>query len=111
MRGGTTVNVVGGSVTHANGTAIYFPSEKGTLNISGGVVSGKVAVEVRGGTVNVSGGKLVASGEYKASKPRRKVAFMKAVWLSALLKCKTVKFRQAFPTAVFLRKRVARRCK
>lgn len=26
MRGGTTVNVVGGSVTHANGTAIYFPS-------------------------------------------------------------------------------------
>ena len=67
MRGGTTVNVVGGSVTHANGTAIYFPSEKGTLNISGGVVSGKVAVEVRGGTVNVSGGKLVASGEYKAS--------------------------------------------
>ena len=67
MRGGTTVNVVGGSVTHANGTAIYFPSEKGTLNISGGDVSGKVAVEVRGGTVNVSGGKLVASGEYKAS--------------------------------------------
>ena len=67
MRGGTTVNVVGGSVTHANGTAIYFPSEKGTLNISGGVVSGKVAVEVRGGTVNVSGGELVASGEYKAS--------------------------------------------
>ena len=67
MRGGTTVNVVGGSVTHANGTAIYFPSEKGTLNISGGVVSGKVAVEVRCGTVNVSGGKLVASGEYKAS--------------------------------------------
>ena len=67
MRGGTTVNVVGGSVTHANGTAIYFPSEKGTLNISGGVVSGKVAVEVRGGTVNVSGGELVAPGEYKAS--------------------------------------------
>ena len=67
MRGGTTVNVVGGSVTHANGTAIYFPSENGTLNFSGGVVSGKVAVEVRGGTVNVSGGKLVASGEYKAS--------------------------------------------
>lgn len=67
MRGGTTVNVVGGSVTHANGTAIYFPSEKGTLNISGGFVSGKVAVEVRGGTVNVSGGELVASGEYKAS--------------------------------------------
>ena len=67
MRGGTTVNVVGGSVTHANGTAIYFPSENGTLNISGGVVSGKVAVEVRGGTVNVSGGKLVASGVYKAS--------------------------------------------
>lgn len=67
MRGGTTVNVVGGSVTHANGTAIYFPSENGTLNISGGVVSGKVAVEVPGGTVNVSGGKLVASGEYKAS--------------------------------------------
>ena len=67
MRGGTTVNVVGGSVTHANGTAIYFPSENGTLNISGGVVSGKVAVEVRGGTVNVSGGELVASGEYKAS--------------------------------------------
>ena len=67
MRGGTTVNVVGGSVTHANGTAIYFPSENGMLNISGGVVSGKVAVEVRGGTVNVSGGKLVASGVYKAS--------------------------------------------
>ena len=67
MCGGTTVNVVGGSVTHANGTAIYFPSENGTLNISGGGVSGKVAVEVRGGTVNVSGGKLVASGEYKAS--------------------------------------------
>lgn len=67
MRGGTQITVSGGSVTHANGTAIYFPSEKGTLNISGGVVSGKVAVEVRGGTVNVSGGELVASGEYKAS--------------------------------------------
>lgn len=67
IHGGTVVSVKGGSVTHETGTAIYFPSEKGTLNISGGVVSGKVAVEVRGGTVNVSGGKLVASGEYKAS--------------------------------------------
>ena len=59
---GTVINVLGGSITTVNDIAIYQP-QNGKLNISGGVITGTTAVYVKAGTVNITGGKLVANGD------------------------------------------------
>ncbi|MBQ7604484.1 MAG: InlB B-repeat-containing protein [Clostridia bacterium] len=60
-KGGYTVNVTGGTVSSANAPAIYHPNE-GTVNISGGVITGATAVYQKSGTLNISGGKLTGNG-------------------------------------------------
>ena len=42
--------------------AIYWP-QNGTLSITAGTITGKTALYVKSGRVNISGGKLVATGE------------------------------------------------
>ncbi|MGN0636281.1 MAG: beta strand repeat-containing protein [Acutalibacteraceae bacterium] len=59
---GSVTNITGGSVTSVGSVAIYQP-QNGTLNISGGTVSGTTAVYVKSGTVNITGGTLAANGE------------------------------------------------
>jgi len=65
--GGTTVNIYeGASVTHSNGLAIFNPQE-GTVNVYGGQIRGKTGIEMRAGNLNVSGGEIIATGDYSAS--------------------------------------------
>lgn len=55
-----TINVEDGSVS-SNITAIYHPND-GTLNISGGEITGRPAVYVKSGETNISGGTLKGVG-------------------------------------------------
>lgn len=67
---GTVINIAGGSIgSESTEVGVYHP-QNGTLNISAGTITGKTAVYVKSGSVNVTGGKLVAKGdanEYKQS--------------------------------------------
>ena len=65
--GGTTVTISGGSVTTEKdeGFAIYQP-QSGTLNISGGAISGDNCIGIKSGTLNITGGTLNATGAYVA---------------------------------------------
>lgn len=61
--GGTTITIKGGTITSPT-TAIYHPQE-GTLNISGGEISGALScIEFRGGEANISGGHFYCSKAY-----------------------------------------------
>ena len=57
----TVINIKGGSVTHKTDVAIYQP-QAGTLNISGGTITGTTAVYVKAGLLDVTGGTIVATG-------------------------------------------------
>lgn len=59
--GGVEVNIIGGSVTHESYAAVYFPNTT-TLNIKDGIIRGTSAVYHKSGKLNVSGGKLIATG-------------------------------------------------
>lgn len=63
--GGTIINIGGGSVT-GESLGIYHP-QAGTLNISGGTITGPQAVEMRSGTLNVTGGTIHATGDFVAT--------------------------------------------
>ena len=55
-RHGTAITVHGGTITGTEGTAIYHP-QNGTLTIDGGrFTGGETGIEVRSGTVNITGG-------------------------------------------------------
>jgi len=57
----TVINITVGTVTAASSVAIYQPQD-GTLNISGGTVTGQTAVYVKDGALTVSGGTVKATG-------------------------------------------------
>ena len=56
---GTTITINGGTITGTD-VGIYHP-QVGTLNIKGGIISGATGVEVRGGTLNITGGDISAT--------------------------------------------------
>lgn len=57
------VNITGGNITSSDSIAIYQP-QTGTLNISGGTITGKTAVYARSGEINITGGTFEATGNY-----------------------------------------------
>lgn len=63
---GTIINVQGGEITATgeDGAAIYHP-QKGSLNITGGMLTGATGIQLCAGDaeVNMSGGKIVATGQ------------------------------------------------
>ena len=61
--GNTTINVMGGSITHPSDLAIYNPGN-GVVNVSGGTITGAAGIEMRRGTLNVTGGTITATGDY-----------------------------------------------
>ena len=61
-----TITVTGGSVKHEKDVAIYAAG-KVQLNISGGEIEGTTGVEIRAGELNVTGGKITATGDPFAS--------------------------------------------
>lgn len=63
---GTLINVEGSKITATGGApAIYHP-QYGVLNVGDGTeITGYTGVEMRAGTFNMTGGKIVATGEYE----------------------------------------------
>ena len=62
----TTIDIVDSKVSSDRGTAIYHP-QVGTLTISGGSeISGISGIEMRAGTLKITGGKITATGEFAA---------------------------------------------
>ena len=58
----TTIAINGGAITAPASGSGVFHSQSGTLAISGGTITGGTAVFASRGTVNVTGGELVATG-------------------------------------------------
>ena len=63
-KGGYTINITDGEVISTGASAVYHPNE-GTVNISGGTITGTTAVYQKSGTLNITGGELNATGEKK----------------------------------------------
>lgn len=63
---GTLINIEGSEITATGGApAIYHP-QYGVLNVGDGTeITGCTGVEMRAGTFNMTGGKIVATGEYE----------------------------------------------
>ena len=59
-----SISITGGSITHTSYLAIYVP-QTGSLNISGGEITGTTALYVKSGNLNISGGSFVATGDYE----------------------------------------------
>ena len=58
----TVITVNGGTITGTAGMGIYHP-QQGILNIAGGTISGNTGVEIRAGTINMTGGTVTGTGE------------------------------------------------
>lgn len=57
---GTSINISGGSVTVDDDVAIYLPGD-GAFTMTGGSVTGGTAIDVRMGTVTITGGTLTST--------------------------------------------------
>lgn len=60
-QGNTSINILGGNIK-GNYQGIYHP-QTGTLNISGGTITGWGGVEVKSGTVTISNATITATGK------------------------------------------------
>lgn len=58
---GTEVNILDGAELNAT-VAIYMP-QAGITNIKGGTITGETAVAMKAGTLNITGGTLIANGQ------------------------------------------------
>lgn len=72
-QGGTIINVYNGSKiyskeNHSGTVAIYLP-QLGETNILGGDLSAHTVIGIKSGTLNITGGKLIAQGEKLAPVP------------------------------------------
>ena len=57
----TSITIEGGSITSMMSQAIYHP-QNGDLYIRGGVITGNTGIEMRAGSLIMTGGKVVATG-------------------------------------------------
>lgn len=57
-----TIN--GGTITSIDGAGIYAPQVNGVTTVTGGTITGLTGIEIRAGTLNISGGTIIATGEY-----------------------------------------------
>ena len=61
----TAITITGGQVVNNGDVAIYQP-QKGTLTITGGVISGSTAIYAKAGTISISGGEISGTGDQYA---------------------------------------------
>lgn len=60
---GTSITINGGNVTSAQAAAIYHP-QTGTLNITGGTVTGvESGIAIKSGALNITGGSVICTGD------------------------------------------------
>lgn len=57
----TAITITGGQVVNNGDVAIYQP-QKGTLTITGGVISGSTAIYAKAGTISITGGEISGTG-------------------------------------------------
>ena len=57
----TTLNILGGEINAPEGHALYLP-QIGTTTISGGKLTANTVVGIKSGTLNITGGELIATG-------------------------------------------------
>lgn len=57
-----TIN--GGTINSVKGAGIYAPQINGITTITGGTITGKTGIEIRAGTLNISGGTINGTGDY-----------------------------------------------
>ncbi|MEE1531301.1 MAG: hypothetical protein UGE22_04730 [Clostridia bacterium] len=57
----TTLNILGGEINAPKGHALYLP-QIGTTTISGGKLTANTVVGIKSGTLNITGGELIATG-------------------------------------------------
>ena len=57
----TTLNILGGEINAPEGHALYLP-QIGTTTISGGKITANTVVGIKSGTLNITGGELIATG-------------------------------------------------
>lgn len=57
----TTLNILGGEINAPKGHALYLP-QIGTTTISGGRLTANTVVGIKSGTLNITGGELIATG-------------------------------------------------
>lgn len=60
---GDTITIGGNSTIRSGSLGIYAPQIKGVTTITGGSIEAKTGVEVRAGTLNISGGSFIVDGE------------------------------------------------
>ena len=58
------VTINGGNVMSTFSPGIYMPSQNGMLTITGGTITGITGVELRAGTMNITGGNIIATSPY-----------------------------------------------
>ena len=58
----STIKITGGTLTSTGTAAIYQP-QSGTLEITGGDITGKIGIVARQGNVSVTGGTITANGD------------------------------------------------
>ena len=61
--GGTVINISGGTVTSKLTSAIYQP-QAGSINVTGGTITGYDGIQMKSGTLIMSGGTLEGTGEF-----------------------------------------------
>ena len=64
-RGGTEVTINGGVVDSYHSGAAIFNPQMGTVTVTGGEVISTVGIEMRSGSLNVTGGTITARAEYE----------------------------------------------
>ncbi len=61
----TVININGGELSSIGDTGIYLP-QNGITNIAGGKIVGKSGIAIKAGSLNITGGEIIANGEYKS---------------------------------------------
>lgn len=59
---GTEIAINGGTITSTGTTAIYHP-QYGTVEVTGGTITGLTGIEMRAGTLNVTGGTITGTAK------------------------------------------------
>lgn len=60
----TQINIIDGTITATDGAALYLP-QTGTTTITGGTLIGDTTIGIKAGVLNITGGKLTATGDKK----------------------------------------------
>ncbi|MEG2012641.1 MAG: hypothetical protein RR063_05500, partial [Anaerovoracaceae bacterium] len=63
-RGGTTLEINGGTIGDSDDIIALYQPQKGNTTITGGTFNGNTVLSIKDGTFNISGGTFNASGEY-----------------------------------------------